>query len=279
MDGRDYNVVTEMNKMNKMNNKDVTVKDVTVKDGAVKDVTVILPTYNESMNIKVLIERIVQALQDYDHEIIVVDDDSPDKTWQIAEKTGKAKVIRRINQRKLVSAIQKGIDEAQGKYVVWMDADLSMPPEVIPHLLEQLGESEKSDMETNHTSQKKYDLAIASRYAKGGKDQRPLLRVVSSRGINLIANLILNFKVLDYDSGFVAAKKEVLENIRLPDSGYGEYCIEFLYRAGKKYRIKEIPFTFIDRRAGQSKTAETLSGLFKFGMMYLGRIIKLRLKG
>lgn len=249
--------------------KEIEISGKETKSVNVVDVSVVLPTYNEGINIGTLIERTDKALKNYAHEIIVVDDDSPDKTWEIAENTGKAKVIRRVNQRKLVSAIQRGIDEAQGEYIVWMDADLSMPPELIPALLEQICLKENQG----------YDLAIASRYVKGGKDQRPLLRVISSRAINLIANIVLNFKVRDYDTGFIAAKREVLENIRLPDSGYGEYCIEFLYRAGRKYRIKEIPFTFVDRKAGQSKTAATLYGLFKFGMMYLKRIIRLRIKG
>ena len=228
-------------------------------------VSVVFPTYNESMNIENLINRTHNAIL-HNKEIIVVDDDSPDKTWEIAQSLqGKdVKVIRRINQKKLVTAIQRGIDEAKGDYVVWMDADLSMPPEVIPNMIKRL---------------RTCDIVVGSRYVKGGRDKRPMLRVVSSRFINFIANLILNFNVLDYDSGFIAARKEVLQKMRLSNSGYGEYCIEFLYKAGKKgYRIKEVPYSFIDRRAGESKTAESLYGLFKFGMMYLKRIFVLRLK-
>jgi dolichol-phosphate mannosyltransferase len=226
-------------------------------------VSVVLPTYNEAQNITELIRR-TDATLPMAHEIIVVDDDSHDKTWEIAQSLNlqNVRVIRRINERKLVSAIQRGIDESKGKYIVWLDADLSMPPELIPQLIEQLDN---------------YSIAVGSRYAKGGKDQRPLLRIVSSRFINLIANIILNFKVKDYDSGFVAARKEVLNDIRLSENaGYGEYCIDFLYKAGKKYSITEIPYTFIDRRAGESKTAKTLFGLFKYGMLYLKKIIRLR---
>ena len=230
-------------------------------------VSVVLPTFNESMNIVPLIRRTQEALKEFSKEIIVVDDDSLDKTWEIAEKLAdpEVRVIRRLNEKKLVSAIQKGIDEAKGRYVVWMDADLSMPPEVIPALIGQL---------------QGYDIAVGSRYVKGGKDIRPWLRVISSRFINLVANVVLNFKVHDYDSGFIAVRKRVLQKIRLADSGYGEYCIEFLYRAGKKgFWITEVPYSFTDRRAGQSKTAKTLSGLFTYGMMYLKRIILLRIKG
>ncbi len=231
------------------------------------DVSVVLPTFNESSNITSLIRRNQQALRDYSREIIVVDDDSPDLTWKIAEdlKQPDVKVIRRMEEKRLVTAIQRGIDEARGKHVVWMDADCSMPPELIPRMLHEL---------------QRYPVVVGSRYVKGGKDKRPLLRVASSRFINLVANIALNFKVLDYDSGFVAARRDVLQQIRLQtSSGYGEYCIEFLYKAGKKgHRIKEVPYSFIDRRAGESKTADSLYGLFKFGMLYLKGIIKLRLK-
>ncbi|HLD72456.1 MAG TPA: polyprenol monophosphomannose synthase [Candidatus Nanoarchaeia archaeon] len=237
-----------------------------LKTSVQTEVSVVFPTFNEAQNILPLIQRTKAALSAYSKEILVVDDDSPDLTWQIAEelKDPEVKVIRRINEKKLASAIQRGIDQSNGKYVLWMDADLSMPPELIPQMLSIL---------------KDKDITVGSRYAKGGKDQRPLLRVISSRFINLVTNLVLNFKVLDYDSGFVAARREVLDKIRLSDSGYGEYCIEFLYQAGKKgYSIQEVPFSFIDRRAGQSKTAKTISGLFKFGMLYLKRIFQLRFK-
>ncbi len=229
------------------------------------DVSIVFPTYNEAENIVPLIKRTQESLKDYQLEIIVVDDDSPDKTWELASllNSPDVKVVRRINQRKLVGAIQKGIDLAKGKYVVWMDADQSMPPELVPKMIPYLD---------------RYGVCVGSRYAKGGKDARPFLRVASSRFINLLANIVLNFKVLDYDSGFIAARKDVLENYRLSDSGYGEYCIDFLYRVGKKHRIKEVGYSFTDRRAGQSKTAATLFGLFKFGLIYMKRIFEIRLK-
>ena len=227
------------------------------------EVSIVLPTYNESMNIPNLVNRIDNSLA-LDKEIIIVDDNSPDKTWEIAEKlkNKNVRVIRRIEERGLVTAIQKGIDEAKGKYIVWMDADGSMPPEKISEMISLL---------------KEHDVVVGSRYAKGGKDQRTFLRVASSRFINLAANVILNFKVLDYDSGFVAAKKEVLKEFPLDKkAAYGDYCIKFLYNAGKKYKVKEIPFTFIDRSAGESKTASSLTGLFKFGILYLKMIVDVR---
>ena len=227
------------------------------------EVSIVLPTYNEAKNIRTLIQRIDSSVFSK-KEIIVVDDDSPDRTWEVVEnlKHENVKVLRLLKGRNLVGAIQRGIDEAKGKYVIWMDADLSMPPEIIPKMVENL---------------ERYDIVTGSRYVRGGKDERPLIRVASSRIINLVANLFLNFKVLDYDTGFVAAKKEVLENIRLPPSIHGEYCIELLYRAGRRgYKIKEVPYSFTDRKAGESKTAETLSALWKMGLVYMKRLIRSR---
>ena len=135
------------------------------------DVSVVFPTYNEAENIVTLIRRTDNALQNYNREIIVMDDDSPDKTWLLAqnEKNPRVKVVRRINKRKLVTAIQEGIDAANGKVVVWMDADLSMPPELIPKLLARMNRA---------------DIVVGSRYAPGGRDKRPLLRVLSSFSVS-----------------------------------------------------------------------------------------------
>ncbi len=242
-----------------------------VKDGIKEEVeiSVILPTYNESGNITHLIERIDRALTGRRKEIIVIDDDSPDKTWQIAAGAGHkekgVRVIRRTENKGLANSLKRGIAESKGKFIVWMDADLSMPPETIPRLL--------AELENNH-------IAVASRYAQGGKDLRPRLRLVTSRMINLAANFILNFKVLDYTSGFIAARREVLAQLPLPDSTYGEYCIAFLYRAGRKgYKIKEVPYYFIDRLEGSSKTAGSLTSLLKFGWVYFKRVVSLRLGG
>ncbi len=236
-------------------------------------VSVVLPTYNEVSNISQLINRISVALKDYSYEIIVVDDDSPDGTWKKAcELNDKnVRVIRRIDERGLNTALRRGIHESQGKYIVWMDADQSMPPETILSLLEPL---------KNYG----YDISLASRYVKGGKDLRPKLRLLTSKMINLTATLFLSFNlafnVLDYTSGYVAVRREVFERLPLPNSIYGEYCIAFLYHAKKKgFKIKEVPYSFIDRLKGESKTAGNLMTLLGFGWIYFKRILKLRFGG
>ena len=104
-------------------------------------VSVVLPTFNEAGNIGLLIEGLLSALPP-SSEIIVVDDDSPDLTWQVVEAMqgldGRIRLIRRIGRRGLTTALQEGIRAAEGDYVFWMDCDLSQPPELISRLLEVL---------------------------------------------------------------------------------------------------------------------------------------------
>ena len=100
--------------------------------GSVKKVSVILPTYNEKDNIPLLISEIFRQLP-YETEIIVVDDDSPDGTWQVVEEMAKEnqnlRLLRRVDKKGLVSALNDGIAVSEGDVVAWMDSDLSMPPE------------------------------------------------------------------------------------------------------------------------------------------------------
>jgi dolichol-phosphate mannosyltransferase len=224
-------------------------------------ISIILPTYNERENVKKVIEEIicnVNSLQ----EIIVVDDNSPDGTWSIIEKMAvsdkKIKLIRRVNERGLTSAIWAGIIQANGAYIAWMDCDMSMHPSVLPSLIQGLNS---------------YDIVIGSRYVKGGEDRRPLFRRFVSRGLNVFAQVVLSISIKDLTSGFVAVRKEVFKNIKL-EGNYGEYCIRFLYEAFKRgYKIKELPYVFTDRTDGKSKSEESF---FSFGIGYIKTIFKLR---
>lgn len=227
-------------------------------------VSIILPTYNESENIADLIDALYGNIKQ-PLEVIVVDDDSPDLTWKIAQecKTGVVKVIRR-NERGLPSAIERGLKESRGDIVGWMDADMSMPASALPEMLKSLDQ---------------YDIAIGSRYVRGGKDARSFFRVATSRIINWFAQVLLGFDIKDYDSGFIVFKKNVLEIVPFPSKqGYGDYFIEFIFKCKKNgFKIKEVPYVFQDRKKGVSKTAASFLGFFVLGFGYLRRIISLRL--
>ena len=230
-------------------------------------VSVIFPSYNESENIVEAIGRVSKSLGRSLYEVIVVDDNSPDQTWKIVQnmQNPKYKVIRRMKERGLASAIARGVEEAKGNVVVWLDCDLGIPPEEIPRLIEKL---------------KDYDVAIGSRYVKGGRETRPKWRAALSYMTNLFACWVLGFYVRDYTSGFAAVRKEVLDKIKLSKKGFGEYFVEFMYKCVKNnFSIAEVGYVYGSRKSGLSKSDGNLFILLRYGFQYGWKIIKLRTIG
>jgi dolichol-phosphate mannosyltransferase len=228
--------------------------------------TVILPTYNERAVIVDLVDEILRVVRDA--EVLVVDDDSPDGTWQVVRQAfagePRARVLRRVGRRGLPSALAEGAADAEGEAVVWLDADGSMPPEVIPRLLQALDGA---------------DVAVASRYVPGGSDARDSAgRILASRAINGFATLCLGGPVRDWTSGFVAARREALRRVPLRTHfAYGDYCIDFLFRAGRAgLRVVEVPYVNVERRAGETKTSPHLGRFARLGLRYVGTILELR---
>jgi len=236
-------------------------------------ISIILPTYNEYNNIVPLIERTIKAIP-YEKEILVIDDDSPDGTAELVasycKKSPVVRLIVRKNERGLRTAIQRGISEASGNIIVWMDCDLSMPPEKIPELVEQV---------INNG----YDVAVGSRYVKGGRDRRTdsgkfilFFHTILSRIIVTFTSLMLNKSFKDWTSGFIAVKSEVIKKIPL-NGDYGEFFIEMIYRILQKgYKVIEVPYELIPRERGQSKTATNIWGFFTRGIKYVECVLKLK---
>ncbi|UCF08466.1 MAG: glycosyltransferase [Thermoplasmata archaeon] len=232
-------------------------------------VSVVMPTYNEKENIEALIRAVLAQISD-DVEVVVVDDDSPDGTWKIVERVGKemggdrVRLVRRTDERGLASAVRTGIDASLGDIVVVMDTDFSHPPEKIPELV-----STASDA----------DIALGSRHMKGGGMEAPPGRAFFSKLTNLFARAFLGYGVKDYTGGFIAVNKRVFEEVHILDEWgeYGNYCIGFLYTAKEKgYKIKEVPFVYKYRTAGETKTAPDQYNLFRWGKRYCLSILKLR---
>ena len=229
------------------------------------EVSIILATYNERENIldtiRGIFEHVGPAV-----EIIVVDDDSPDETWKLASSLNdeRIKVIHRKQARGLASAFNRGIIESRGKVVGWMDADMCMPPQLLPAMIGKL---------------KEYDICIGSRYAEGAKDDRHPLRVFSSRMINRLATLVLGCGIRDYDSGFVVLKRSVFDSVSIIPTGYGAYFIEFIYHCCRKgLHVYEFPYVFRDRARGISKSAPSLWKFFTTGLGYVYRIFRARFR-
>jgi dolichol-phosphate mannosyltransferase len=231
-------------------------------------ISIILPTYNEAGNIKLLIQGIKKSLKGYSLEIIVVDDNSPDKTWKIvnylAEKNPEVKLIRRIHTRGLTSAFNYGISKSSGSIVGWMDSDMSMPPEYLRTMVKNIPN---------------YDVVIGSRYLKNGGDEREnKLAVILSLILNKTARIFLGKSLTDYTSGFVLAKRHLFANFKLTGD-YGEYCIDMIVNFKRKgYKIIEIPYVCKPRNKGESKTASNLFGFIIRGRKYILTIVKLWLK-
>ena len=228
-------------------------------------VSIVLATYNERENIVDTIQSIFEHVKD-PVEVIVVDDDSADQTWQLVESLGDPRVvvIRRVDTRGLASAFNRGIIESRGEIVGWMDADMCMPPSMLPAMVDKLSE---------------HDIVVGSRYAQGGKDDRAALRVISSRLINGLAGLVLGYGIKDYDSGFVVLRRTVFNKVSIIPTGYGAYFMEFLYTCRKKgLTVYEMPYVFRDRAKGISKSAPSILKFFKTGMQYVIRIFTARLR-
>jgi dolichol-phosphate mannosyltransferase len=123
------------------------------------------------------------------------------------------------------------------------------------------------------------DVAVASRYAPGGGDARDSrTRVLASRAINLFGTVCLAGPVRDWTSGFVAARREGLERVPLRTRyAYGDYCIDFLHRAGRAgLAVVEVPYRFVERRGGQTKTSPSLRRFAVLGLRYAATILQLR---
>lgn len=233
-------------------------------------ISVVLPTFNEAGNIGPLIDRTLAALggEGPPLELVVVDDDSPDGTAEVvagrAAADGRVRLVQRRGEKGLTSAICRGIAEARGRWIGWMDCDLSMPPEEWPRLRAALAAGA--------------DLAIASRYVAGGQDAGHDLRGrFFSRLINLAAALALDPTIGDYTSGYVLARRQVLRQVPLRGD-YGEYCIDLLCRARRAgFRVEEVPYRCVPRQSGESKTATSSLGYLRRGARYVATIARLRL--
>lgn len=212
-----------------------------------KKIMVTIPTYNERENIERLIKEI--HCQRENIEIIVADDNSPDRTWTVVKKISEENPrVHLLHRKKNKGRGYAGIDafkyalEKGADYIIEMDADFSHHPKFIPSFLEKIEE---------------YDVVIGSRAVSGGMDaERPFLRRLISRMANLYIRAFLGVKVMDCTSGYRCFRREVLERVDL-DSFFstGPAIVqELLYKAYLQgFSFVEIPIVFTNRHSGESK--------------------------
>lgn len=224
--------------------------------------SIVIPTYNERKNIPILLKKLDNCLNHIDKEVIVVDDDSPDKTWEVASELSSQypwlKVFRRTQDKGLSAAVLAGFFLAEGDYLAVMDADLQHDEQCLPKLLQALDSGA--------------DIAIGSRKADGGGIENwSLIRKFISWVATLMARIVLQHPVTDPMSGFFAIKRHVYLETKNEINPKGfKILLEFLARS-KKPKIQEVGYTFRGRIHGESK----LSGQVVFD--YLAALCRLGL--
>lgn len=210
-----------------------------------------LPTYNERENLP----RVLDALEPFGVEVLVIDDNSPDGTGDLADRLAADRdwvsVLHRERKEGLGPAYLAGFRRAlsgDAEYVLEMDADLSHDPEAVPRLIEACVNGA--------------DVALGSRYVEGGGTENwgRGRRLVSAGG-SLYARTLLGVDIRDLTGGFKCFRRAVLEQIDLEavtSKGYA-FQIELTYRALRAgFRVVEVPIVFVDRTHGKSKMSRTI---------------------
>ena len=250
----------------------------TTPDKHLPDISVIVPTYNESENLPILLERLGAALSDLNHEVVIVDDNSPDGTWRIAESLAatypQIKVIRRVDAKGLSSAVTTGMLQSRGQVLAVMDADLQHDESILPEMYHQV-------------ANKGHDVAVGSRETEGGSyGEWSTSRKLVSFGAKLLAKWALGPQVKDPMSGFFAISREYFQKTveKVNPSGF-KILLEFLSR-GTNPSTVEVGYTFRKRIYGETKlnagiAIEYVLALIdlRFGWLIPNRFVKFGMVG
>ncbi|WP_434684131.1 glycosyltransferase [Pseudanabaena minima] len=241
--------------------------------------SLIVPTYNESKNLAKLVEILTQLLNNYfndsndNYELIIVDDDSPDLTWQVGldlmPNYPQLRIMRRQGEKGLSTAVIRGWQASQGEILGVIDGDLQHPPET---LLKMLDETVKGA-----------DLVVASRHVEGGGvSDWGFIRRFLSRGAQMLGLLILPNvigRVSDPMSGYFMVRRRAIANYPMNPLGY-KILIEVLGR-GNIATVAEVGYVFQERQEGESKVTWRQYVDYILHLLRLrsrGRITKLREK-
>lgn len=209
--------------------------------------SIVIPTYNERNNIPVLIEKLNECLLGISWEAIIVDDNSPDGTSDVAKKLAEVdsriRCIRRINRKGLAGACIEGILSASSPIVAVMDGDLQHDETILPKMLDKIQNSQ-------------VDLVIGSRHIQNGSAESGFTkqRAVMSVFASSVARKLLCIKVSDLMSGFFMIRRDIIEQIApdLSTSGF-KILLDILVTSQSNLEIMEIGYNFRKRESGQSK--------------------------
>lgn len=227
-------------------------------------ISVITPVYNEIKTLRLNIQRIQEALRSVPHEIIIVDDNSPDGSGVIADSIAEVnpniKVLHRGSKRGLGTAYKEGFSLCSGDYIVSIDSDLSHDPCYLPEMMK---------------AAKKADLVIGSRLIKGGNIVgRSFCRDCLSIVTNIVIRLLTRKEVFDWTSGLRVYRRALWEDV-MPNVHCDKWDFQFesLYKTVKQgYRVREVPITFYERANGESKFS------IREGLVFLGSFLRIVFK-
>jgi len=220
-------------------------------------ISIIIPCHNEEKNIGSLLDSLLSLnkKQNFNAEIIVVNDNSKDKTAKVTEefqkKNSKVKVLHRNKGNNGMGfALREGTRASTGKYVIWIMGDKSDDLNTIPLMINKLENG--------------YDMVFGSRYMQGAsRGDLSLFKAILSHGFTFISRLVFGIKVHDITNAFRGFKREVFDSI---DIKAGDFAIspELAIKAHNKgYILGEVPTIYTDRTKGKSKFA-----LMKMGVRY-----------
>jgi dolichol-phosphate mannosyltransferase len=208
---------------------------------------IVVPTYNERTNIRLLAKRLDQVLGETGWEMVIVDDDSPDGTHAVAKSMARRdpriRCLRRIGRRGLSGACIEGMLSSSSPYVAVMDGDLQHDETILPQMLEALREGAS-------------DLVIGSRLVEGGDAASGFGRArqwISATGARL-SRLALRTDVRDTMSGFFMIRRDIADELvpKLCTDGF-KILADILATAGPSLRVQEVGYSFRERHGGESK--------------------------
>ena len=223
-------------------------------------ISIVIPAHNEEENLVPLVDSIInlRRKQRLNYEVMIVDDNSTDKTGKIADSFSRKykgiKVIHRKGNRGMGNALKEGTKKAKGDIVVWVMADRADDLNTIPKMIEKIEQG--------------YDVVFGSRYTKGGSrgDLDPF-KTLASSGYTKVASIIFGFKLHDITNAFRAFRKDVFNKLNI-ESGDFAISPEFAIKAHlKKYKLGEVPTTHSKRKAGKA-TFKMLKMGWRYGSLF-----------
>lgn len=240
--------------------------------------SVVIPTYNESANIPILLERLETVLSEIDYEVVVVDDDSPDKTWEIVEqwnrRNPRVKLLRRMDAKGLSRAVVAGFMIAKGQCLAVMDADLQHDEKILPEMFKRVVEDQ-------------YDVCVGSRDAEGGSyGEWSVKRKLVSYGARWVASVMVGALAKDPMSGFFAISRECfMKTIDSVNPAGFKILLEFLAR-GRDLKVCEVGYEFRTRVHGETKLNASVALEYflalvdlRFGWLIPNQFVKFGLVG